>query len=80
LLNGRAPGAPSFLNTCYSIAADDYAFSVSAVYNYNSEKNVIAKVKGSGGLSPADASDEYRKRELGYAHSWYNNIRADIWG
>jgi len=80
LLNGREPGAPSFLNTCYSIAADDYAFSVSAVYNYNSEKNVIAKVKGSGGLSPADASDEYRKRELGYAHSWYNNIRADIWG
>ncbi|MCP4271849.1 MAG: FAD-dependent oxidoreductase [Gammaproteobacteria bacterium] len=78
LLNGRDPGDPSFLNTCYSKAADDYAFSVSAVYNYNSEKNLIAKV--AGGLSPSDASDDYRKREVGYAHSWYKNIRADIWG
>lgn len=80
LLNGRDPSAPSFVNTCYSIAAEDHAFSVAAVYRYNDKENLIAPVKGAGGLSPADASDDYRKREVGYAHSWYNNIRADIWG
>ena len=80
LFNGREPGSPSYLNTCYSIAAKDYAFSVSAVYSYSSKDNMIAKVKGSGGLSLSDAFDDYCKRELEYAHSWYKNIRVDIWG
>jgi len=80
LFNGREPGVPSYVNTCYSIAAEDHAFSVSAVYRFNAEENLIAPVAGAGGLSPADASDEYRKREVAYAHSWYNNIRADSWG
>lgn len=80
LLNGREPGDPSYVNTCYSIASKDYAFSVAMVYNYNAEKNLIAKIKGAGGLSPADASDEFRKREVEYAYSWYANVRADTWG
>jgi len=80
LMNGKAVGTPSFINTCYSIAAEDWAFSVAAVYRLNMEKNLIGGVKGAGGLSPMDASAEDRKREVAYAHSWYNNIKKDIWG
>ena len=80
LFNGREPGTPSFVNTCYSVAAKDHAFSVSAVYRFNEAENLIAPVKGAGGLSPMDASDEYRKREVDFAHGWYNNIRIDSWG
>ncbi|MCW9035614.1 MAG: NAD(P)/FAD-dependent oxidoreductase [Rhodospirillales bacterium] len=80
LLNGKQPGVPSFVNTCYSRAADDWAFSVAAVYKLNMEKNLIGGVKGAGGLSPMDASAEDRKREVAYGHSWYNNIKKDIWG
>ena len=80
LLAGREPGTPSLINTCYSIAAKDHAFSVAAVYRYDEAEKKITGVKGAGGVSPADASDDYRKRETDYAHSWYNNIRADSWG
>ncbi|SCA57453.1 Sulfide dehydrogenase (flavocytochrome c) flavoprotein chain [Candidatus Terasakiella magnetica] len=79
-LNGKTVGVPSYVNTCYSIAADDWAFSVAAVYKYDKEKDIIAGVKGAGGLSPMDASAEDRKREVAYAHSWYDNICKDIWG
>ena len=40
----------------------------------------LEAVKGAGGLSPADASDEVRKREVAYAHSWFTNIADDIFG
>jgi len=33
--------------------------------------------RGSGGVSVANASEAVRKREVAYAHSWYNNIVAD---
>ncbi len=79
-LGGRAMSEPSYVNTCYSIAAPDWAFSVAAVYRYNKEQDIIAGVKGAGGLSPMDASAEDRKREVAYAHSWYDNICHDIWG
>ena len=33
-----------------------------------------------GGLTPGDASAEQFKREVLYAHSWFNNITKDIFG
>lgn len=80
MLKNGAPPTPAYVNTCYSIASDDHAFSVAGVYTYDAEKNAIAEVKGSGGVSPIDAPDENRKRELIYAYSWYKNIVADSWG
>ena len=80
LLSGKTPPTPAYVNTCYSIAGEDHAFSVAGVYTYDGEKNAIAEVQGSGGLSPIDASDEDRKREVQYAQSWFRNITADIWG
>ncbi len=78
LLNGKEPPAPAYVNTCYSIAADDWGFSVAAVYKLAKDGSKIMKV--SGGLTPGDAPPEYYKREVYYAHSWYNNITRDIFG
>ena len=79
-LEGKEAPEPSYVNTCYSIAGEDYGFSVAAVYRYNAEKNAIAGVEGAGGLTPGDASPEQFKREVQYAYSWYNNIVKDSWG
>ncbi len=78
LLNGKEPGTPSYVNTCYSIAGKDYGFSVAAVYRLSEDGQTIAGVKDAGGLSPADATPEQRKREVQYALSWFDNITSDI--
>jgi len=78
LLNGREPGAPSLVNTCYSVAADGDAFSVAMVYDLKNGK--LSKVKGSGGLTPKDSSMATRAREQQYAYSWFENIKRDSWG
>ncbi len=78
LVNGREPGTPSWVNTCYSIVAPDDGISVAMVYNLVDGK--VAKVEGSGGLTPMDSSPEDRAREVQYAHSWFNNITSDTFG
>ena len=78
MLNGQEPGTPSYVNTCYSIAGRDYAFSVAAVYRLAEDGSKITKV--SGGLTPGDASPEMLKREVQYAYSWFENITSDIFG
>lgn len=78
LVNGREPGTPSWVNTCYSIVAPDDGISVAMVYNLVDGK--VAKVEGSGGLTPMDSSPSERAREVQYAHSWFNNITRDIFG
>jgi len=78
MLNGKEPGTPSYVNTCYSIAGEDYGFSVAAVYRLSADGKTIAGVEGAGGLTPGDASAEQRKREVLYAHSWFANITSDI--
>ncbi|MDX2456268.1 MAG: NAD(P)/FAD-dependent oxidoreductase [Gammaproteobacteria bacterium] len=78
LVNGRDPGTPSWVNTCYSIVAPQDGISVAMVYNLVDGK--VAKVEGSGGLTPMDSSPQDRAREVKYAHSWFNNITSDIFG
>jgi sulfide dehydrogenase [flavocytochrome c] flavoprotein subunit len=78
LVNGREPGTPSWVNTCYSLVAPQDGISVAMVYNLVDGK--VAKVKGSGGLTPMDSSPEDRAREVQYAYSWFNNITSDIFG
>ena len=76
LLNDKKPGTPSYVNTCYSLAAPGYGISVAAVYKLARDKSSIAKV--SGGLTAMDASAEVRAREAEHAYSWYHNITADM--
>ena len=74
-LNGTTAPTPAYTNTCYSIVGEDYGISVAGVYKIADGK--LISVEGSGGVSPANASPAVRKREVAYAHSWYNNIVAD---
>lgn len=80
LLNGHDTPQPSFVNTCYSLITPDDGISVAMVYNYADGK--INKVAGSGGLTPGydKTTMEMRKREVLYAHSWFKNITADVFG
>lgn len=76
--NEREPGEPTFTNTCYSVVGEDYGISVAGVYTLDAAKNSIDEVPGSGGVSPAQASPEQRKREVSYAHSWFKNVINDM--
>ncbi len=75
-LEGREPETPSYVNTCYSIAGHNYGFSVAAVYTFDDAKKTIT---GQAAVTAPDASPVALKREVSYAHSWFNNIIADSW-
>lgn len=78
LFNNKELLTPSLINTCYSLIAPNDAISIAMVYGYDNDK--IIKIKGAGGLTPLDASDQMRQREADYAHSWFNNMTHDIFG
>jgi len=75
-LAGRGAAEASFANTCYSLVAPDYGISVGHTYLIKDGK--IAEA--SGGVSPADADDGFRKLEAQYGEAWYQAIAADTWG
>ncbi len=75
---GQAPGEPTYVNTCYSILAEEHGISVAAVYKLSEDGKTIEGIQGAGGLSPMDASPEQRKREVTYAHSWFQNVINDM--
>jgi len=79
LLNDRPTPEPAWVNTCYSIIHPGDGISVAMVYRLGADGRV-AKVKGSGGLTPADSPQAMRAREEAYAHSWFNNITHDVFG
>lgn len=78
MLQGNTPPTPAFTNTCYSVVGEEYAISVIAMYRLSSDGASIDKIGGSGGLSPVPADAEDAKREVAYAHSWYNNFVQDV--
>lgn len=77
-LRGEQAVFGSFVNTCYSLLTPEYGISVAGVYRITDQS--IKSVPGSGGVSPKDADDEFRRDEAKYAHGWYDSISADIWG
>lgn len=77
-LAGEEPPAPSWSNTCYSLIGPEYGISVVGVYRV--EDDQIVAVEGSGGVSPAEADADYRRREAEYAVGWYDAIANDTWG
>lgn len=77
-LNGREPGEATYVNTCYSIVGEDFGISVAGIYTLDAANNSIEEIPGSGGVSPANAPDEIRKREVSYAHSWFKNVIDDM--
>jgi sulfide dehydrogenase [flavocytochrome c] flavoprotein subunit len=77
-LRGDLLPEPSYVNTCYSLIEPDYGISVAAVYRL--QDGEITGVEGAGGVSPLDASEEFRRKEADYARGWYASIMADIFG
>ena len=78
LIAGGTPAAPKLINTCYSLAAPDYGFSVAGVYH--PKNGLLADVEGSGGVSPADAPRDFRASEAVYAQSWFETTTAEVFG
>lgn len=76
-ITGMSMPEPSYVNTCYSLAAPDYGISVAAVYRYSKEKGIY---KSGGGVSPLDTDSSYRAQEASYARGWYQSITQDSFG
>jgi sulfide dehydrogenase [flavocytochrome c] flavoprotein chain len=79
VLGGKAPAEPTYGNTCYSIAAPSYGFSVSDTYKVTAE-GTIAAVKDSGGISPRGAPASQYEQEARFADNWYKAITTEMFG
>jgi sulfide dehydrogenase [flavocytochrome c] flavoprotein chain len=78
LLAGEQPSQPRLINTCYSLVAPDYGISIAGVYQpFN---GVLTEVRGSGGVSPADAPRSFRAQEALYAAGWFNTVTSEVFG
>jgi sulfide dehydrogenase [flavocytochrome c] flavoprotein chain len=78
LVFGETPATPKFVNTCYSLAAPDYGFSIVGVYH--PVNGQWLEVEGAGGVSPVDAPRAFRSQEAKFANGWFNAITSEIFG
>jgi NADPH-dependent 2,4-dienoyl-CoA reductase/sulfur reductase-like enzyme len=78
LLGGAKPGEPRLLNTCYSLAAPGYGFSVAGVYH--PVNGQLTDIDGAGGTSPIDAPAAIRAQEAEYASAWFAAITGEAFG
>jgi NADPH-dependent 2,4-dienoyl-CoA reductase/sulfur reductase-like enzyme len=78
LLRGETPATPKFVNTCYSLAAPDYGFSLAGVYQ--PVNGQWLEVEGAGGISPVDAPPSLRRDEAKFAGGWFNTITTEVFG
>ena len=76
--SGREPEEATYVNTCYSILGEGFGISVAGIYTLDAANNSIEEIPGSGGVSPANAANEIRQREVSYAHSWFRNVIDDM--
>jgi sulfide dehydrogenase [flavocytochrome c] flavoprotein chain len=78
LLAGATPQEPRLINTCYSLAAPGYGFSVAGVYR--PANGLLTEIEGAGGTSPLDAPDALRAQEASYADAWFKTITHETFG
>ena len=78
LLQGKTPSPPKLINTCYSLVAPDYGISIAGVYHRVDGQ--LSDVEGAGGVSPLEASPDFRAREASYAEAWFRTITAETFG
>jgi hypothetical protein len=74
-LNGLPTPEPYFVNTCFSVTAPGWGFSVVHVYRVVDGKLVYAT--DAGGVSPVEPPAIQRKLEAEYQIGWFRNIMAD---
>ncbi len=75
---GAAPAEPRLINTCYSLAAPEYGFSVAGVYR--PVNGQLTDIEGAGGTSPLDASPQSRELEAKYGDAWFTTIGQEAFG
>jgi NADPH-dependent 2,4-dienoyl-CoA reductase/sulfur reductase-like enzyme len=78
LLRGDKPEEPRLINTCYSVAAPEYGFSVAGVYR--PVNGMLTEIEGAGGTSPLDAPETQRVQEARYGDRWFQTITAEVFG
>jgi NADPH-dependent 2,4-dienoyl-CoA reductase/sulfur reductase-like enzyme len=78
LMAGLGPEPTTLANTCYSYTTADTAISVSGVYT--SDGGEFSNVPGAGGISPAGAQEELRRREGRQAADWFRTITGETFG
>ena len=78
LLKGESPAQPRLINTCYSLVAPDYGIHVAGVYQ--PVDGVLTEIKGSGGVSAADAPGTTRSLEAQLADGWFKTITSEVFG
>lgn len=78
---------PIYTNTCYSVVAHDWGFSV--VHLYRVQNGQWVYIKEGSGISPVTFGTKeapepvpriYRKLEVKYADGWLRNVLADAFG
>ncbi len=69
---------PTFLNTCYSLAASQYGFSISSWYRVNAKKSKIVSL-GSSETNTGMQNSIY-KEEMMHSLGWYENITSEVFG
>ena len=83
-LSGLPPPEPVYTNTCFSVVAHDWGFSV--VHLFRVENNQWVYVKEGSGISPVTFGTKeaprpvpriHRKIEAEYAQGWLRNLMAD---
>ncbi|MGZ9810774.1 FCSD flavin-binding domain-containing protein [Pseudoroseicyclus sp. H15] len=78
MMRGDTPTTPKYINTCYSLAAPDYGFTVAGVYDVRDDE--IVSIEGTGGVSPLGSDAATHAAEADYARAWYETITQQIWG
>ena len=82
--NGLPPPVPVYTNTCYSVVAHDWGFSV--VHLFRVADGQWVYIKNGSGISPTSFGTKekpqpvprsYRKMEAEYADGWLRNLMAD---
>jgi len=85
--NGLPAPEPIYTNTCYSVVAHDWGFSV--VHLYRVDNGQWVYIKSGSGISPVTLGTKeapkpvphlYRKLEAEYADGWLRNVLADAFG
>jgi NADPH-dependent 2,4-dienoyl-CoA reductase/sulfur reductase-like enzyme len=78
LIAGQPPVRPKLINTCYSVVAPDYGFSVTGVYE--PKDALLVEIPTSGGTSPLGAPAAAHALEASFANGWFNTITGEVFG
>ncbi len=75
-LAGRPPAETRLGNSCYSVVAPDYAFSMKHLYRPRNGQ--LVEIPGSAAISPVDGDAALRAKEAREAQEWFHTLAAEI--